>query len=354
MNFNKLFLVTLLGVFMASCSNDDNGLETPSGAYADGVIVLNQGGFLAGNSSVSFISDAFELENNIYSAVNGGALLGDTGQDIGFNDDLAYIVMNASNKIEVVDRYTFDHVATISAGLENPRYIAFDDNKAFVTNWGDASIATDDYVAVIDLDANTIVTTIPVAEGPERIVENNGKLYVSHYGGYGFGNSVSVINTNANTVSNTISVGDRPNFMEVKDNKLYVLSEGLPNYASAETTGKLQVINLSNNTVVSTLNFAGIQHPTNMVLEDGKIYYTIGADVFTMQKDAATLPAEPAFSTTAQEVSGIYAFNVSEDHIYVADAVDYSQEGKVYVYSATGALQHNYTVGVIPCGFYFN
>jgi len=67
--------------------------------------------------------------------------------------------------------------------------------------------ANDDFVAVIDLATNTVESTIPVSEGPEHIESIDGKLYVSHKGGYGYGTTISVIDA-ANTVASTITVGD--------------------------------------------------------------------------------------------------------------------------------------------------
>ncbi len=182
-------------------------------------------------------------------------LLGDTGQDIGLNGEYAYVVMNISNKIEVVNRYTFVKVATIANGLVNPRYIAFANGKAYVTNWGDGTDATDDYVAVIDLATNAVTSNISVAEGPERIVEENNKLYVTHKGGYNYGNTVTVINSSNDTVATTITVGDVPNTLEIEDGKLYVMSEGTPSWGGTETAGQLDVINLNNNTVTKTIDF---------------------------------------------------------------------------------------------------
>jgi hypothetical protein len=46
--------------------------------------------------------------------------LGDTGQDVGLYNDLAFVVLNYSNKIKVINRYTMAHVATIDSGLSNP------------------------------------------------------------------------------------------------------------------------------------------------------------------------------------------------------------------------------------------
>lgn len=356
MKLHKLILTAIAGsLLFVSCSDDDSQ-DKPSGAYDNGILILNEGNYGKGNASVSFLSDAAdsEVENNIFSAVNNGVLLGDTGQDMGLEGDLAYIVLNVSNKIEVVNRYTFTKVATISTGLINPRYIAFSNGKAYVTCWGDATVATDDYVAVINLALNTVGTTIPVAEGPERIVEENGKLYVAHKGGYNFGNTVSVIEASGNSVIKSITVGDSPNSLEVENGNLYVLSSGLPSWAGTETTGQLDVISLNNNTVTKTIDFAGIAHPSNLVIEDNKIFYTVDNGIFTSPVSSPTLPSAPLFTTAAQDVYGIYGFAVEDGHIYIGDAGDYTNPGKLLIYSTAGTLVDSFTVGLLPSGFFFN
>lgn len=341
-------------LFFVSCSSDDDSSSNePKGSYDNGVLILNEGGFQQDNSTISFLSDENVLQNNIFYLVNQ-ADLGDVGQDIGLHEDYAYIVLNNSHKIEVANRYTMEKLATISNGLDNPRYIAFEDNRGYVTNWGDPTDTQDDFVAVIDLSTNAVTETIPVAEGPERIIEENGKLYVAHKGGYGYGNTISVINTATNTVTATIAVGDVPDAIAEENGRLYVMSEGKAAWSGTETGGRLTVINLANNSVVTSYNFAQTAHPANMVIEDEKLYYTIDSDIYVMNLTDNDLPAVPLFSIVNQGVYGIYAFEVEDGKIYIGDAVDYSSNGKVYIYSLTGTLQDSYTVGVIPAGFYFN
>jgi hypothetical protein len=356
MNFKKVVLLALISpFFLASCSNQDDKIETPLGAYDNGVLVLNQGGFGNGNASLSYVSNDFvTFQNNIFALVNPTITLGDTGQDVGLYNDLAFIVLNYSNKIEVVNRYTMAHVATVSTGLNNPRYIAFANGNAYVTNWGNGGSATDDYVAVINLSTYVVSSTIPVVEGPERILEFNNKIYVAHAGGYNYGNTVSVISPANNTVSAKITVGDVPNSFEVSNGSLFVVCGGKPSYAPTETAGSLVKINLSNNAVTSTINFAAATHPSNLDIESNDIYYTVGSDIFRVNVNATTLPTAPVFSTTAQGVYGVYSFAVKNNSIYVGDALDYSSNGKIYVYSTSGVLNKDYTVGVIPAGFYFN
>ena len=356
MKFSKLILTALLGsFFLFSCTDDDNG-GNPLGDYDNGVLILNQGGFGNGNASVSYLSeDMNTFQNNIFSLVNPSIILGDTAQDIGFYNDLAYIVLNASNKIEVVNRYTMVHIATISTGLSNPRYIAFANGKGYVTNWGNGTNANDDFIAVLNLSNNSVASTISVAEGPEKIIEEDNKLYVAHSGGFNYGNTISVINTSTNTVATTITVGDVPNSLEEENGILYVLCGGKSAWSGAESAGKLVKINLSTNTVSSSIDFAETtDHPSNLVIENNRLYYTLDSDIFRMNLSANTIPTEALFSTTAQGVYGVYSFAVENNKIYVGDALDYSSNGKVYVYSLTGALLSSKTVGVIPAGFYFN
>lgn len=357
MKFSKLVLVAFVSsIFFVSCSDDDNNtVDTPLGSYDNGVLILNQGNFGQGNASVSYLSNDFEtFQNNIYALVNPTLTLGDTGQDIGLYENLAFVVLNYSNKIEVVNRYTLEHIATVSTGLNNPRYIAFSNGKGFITNWGDGGSATDDYVAVLNLSTYAVTSTIPVAEGPERIVAENGKLFVAHQGGYGYGNKISVINGTTNAFVTAITVGDVPNSLEIENGSLYVICGGNPSYAPTETAGSLVKINLSNNTVTNTINFPAAKHPSNLVIDNNNVFYTIDDKIYKSTLAATTLPTTPLFTTTAQGVYGVYSFAVENNKIYVGDAVDYNSNGKVYIYSATGILEKNLTVGIIPAGFYFN
>ena len=354
MNLKKIgTLFIFSGLFLASCTNDDD-VSAPLGTYDNGVFILNQGNFGGGNSSISFWSNDFStFEFNAFGSVNPTVPLGDTAQDLGFYGDKAYIVVNLSNTIQVVNRYTLEHLTTISNGLLNPRYIAFANGNAYVTNWGSGNNPYDDYVAVINLNTNSVTASIPVIEGPERILGHNNKLYVAHMGGYGFGNSISVIQANNNTVS-SIEVGDVPNSLVLLNNDLYVLCGGKPSWAESETSGSFVKINLSTNTVTSALPFLLGNHPSNLVLHENKFYYTVNSDVFSKTIEANTIPLTPLFSTSPQGVYGVYSFAIANNKIYVSDAADYNSNGKVYIYSLTGTLENQQTAGVIPGGFYFN
>lgn len=353
---NKLFLAAIISsAFFASCSSDDDNTipQEPRGNYEEGLFIVEEGVFEQVNGSISYLSNDLKLEKNVFSLVNTDKDVKDAPQSISFKGNLAYIIVNRGNKIEVVNRYTFKSIATISTKISNPRYIAFANGKGYVTNWGNAADPADDYVAVIDLTTNTVSSTISVVEGPEQIIENNSKLYVAHKGGWNQGNSLSVINSATNTVTTNFIVGDVPSSL-VKDNNgtLYVLCNGRPYYALPETPGKLVKVNMNNNTVESTIDFPGITHPGFLAIENNKLYYTIGTKIYSAPSSTTTLPTTEIFKAT--EVSTLYGFAVKNNKIYVADAVNYQDPGDVYIYSLTGTLFNEFSVGILPNGFYFN
>jgi subtilase family serine protease len=86
-----------------------------------------------------------------------------------------------------------------------------------------------------------------------------------------------------------------------------------------------------------------------------KIYFTKDTGVYSMDI-TATQPSEtPIFNYVSTSKYGVmYGFAVEKDKIYIADGGDFASNSKAYVYSLTGTLQKDVTVGVAPNGFYFN
>lgn len=344
--------------FFTSCSSDDDIPDTPeqTGDYANGIFVLNEGNFGSGNASVSFVDASSEnVTQNIFSAVNSGDPLGDTAQSMAFYESYAFIVVNGSNKIEVVDRNTFESVATLEEGLVNPRYVAFSNGNAYVTNWGDGGNPSDDYIAVIDLESFEVEENIGVAEGPEKILSNNGTLYVAHQGGWSFNNKISVINATNNTLEELLTVGEVPVSIAISNETLWVASAGLPSYSENESAGSIAQIDLATLELVEEFTFAEpTEHPSNLEVSEGSVYYTLGNAVYGFNTTAETLPEEPLFDL--EGISGIRGFEIQDSRIFVASpSADYTGNGTLNIYDLqSGDLISEIEVGVIPNGVYFN
>jgi len=348
------FGLALSALFLASCSSDDDGGQPmPDDAvFQHGVFILNEGNFGAGNASVDFLSTDGVVTHDIYSLINNEPL-GDVAQSIYMDGDLAYIVLNGSAKIEIVNRYSFEKVGTVSTGLVNPRYMTILNGMAYVTNWGDPTDPSDDFVAVINLSNFTVSSTITVSEGPEQIVSANNRIYVAHMGGWNFGNTISVINPGTNSVSSTIQTGDVPESLIASNDFLYVLCSGKPDWSGEETVGSLIMFDTNTNMQLSTVPFALGIHPTKLVTDGNMLYYT-EADIVKAVDMLDMNNSTTLFSTSPQGVFGAYGLAVSNGKVYIGDAGDYTSDGRILIYSTTGNLIETHTAGLLPNNFGFN
>ncbi|MDO7170625.1 YncE family protein [Mariniflexile sp. AS56] len=341
-----------LSLFVLSCSNDDDAVVLPLGDYENGILVSCEGG----PSSISFISNDFmTTENQIYFNVNNEEL-GVYLQSVGFNDSDAYIVTDNANTINVVNRYTFEKKTTITTGLSTPRYIAFLNGKGYVTNWGEGGVASDDFIAVVDLATNTVESTIAVGEGPEQILAVGNKLFVSHKGGYGSNNIVTVINTATNDVA-TITVNDNPDEMVINNaGDLVVLCSGAVQYDASwnvigNTDGSIVKINVSDNSIISNFNFANGVHPGLMAYNNGALYYVSANKVYTMGDASTSLPTSSIIDLTA---SYAYGLSVNNNKLYVADA-SFSAQSELVVYDLSSkTITNTFPVGLGASKIYFN
>tara|TARA_R110002050_G_scaffold4573_1_gene22061 strand:+ start:43662 stop:44714 length:1053 start_codon:yes stop_codon:yes gene_type:complete len=340
-----------LSLFVFSCSTDnDDTLVEPLVAYENGILVSGEGK----PSSVSFISNDYAtIENEIYYNVNNENL-GVYLQSIGFNGDLAYIITDNANTITVVNRYTFEKVGAITTGLIMPRYITFSNGKGYVTNWGDGEDTTDDFIAVIDLNTNTVTSTIAIEEGPEQILSKGNNLYVSHKGGYNINNIISVIDTSDNSIE-TIEVNDAPDAMAFDSNgNLVVLCSGDERYWLAdyvETAASITRIKTSTASVISTIEFPDGSHPALMAHDDDEVYYILNSQVYELDDNDTVLPSGSILDLT---VGYAYGLSVNDDKLYVTDA-SFTAQSELVVYDlSSNTLTNTFSVGLGASKIYFN
>lgn len=347
MQLNRFFLMALASsLFLVSCETNDIN-DTPLGSYDNGILVLNEGGI----GTVTYISnDLATVQQDIFTLVNGDTEeLGAYVQSLFFDGNRAFIISNGSNKITVVNRYTFEYIATISTGLTVPRYGVVFNGKAYVTNSNSFGSSTDDFVAVINLANLTVEAPIAVNNQAEKIIEENGKLYVSG-GFYGSGDLITVINPVSKTILTTIPVGEAPNSMEEKNGVLYVLC------GSYTDASKLVRINLADNTILNEISFpATMGNAGNLDIDNEQIYFSVGPKVYTMALNAATVTDTPLFNTQSTSAYIGYGFAVNKGKVYISEAAsDFSSDGKIFVYSTSGTFIGEVSAGLGPNGFYFN
>lgn len=333
----KFIVIIFLSSLVVSCtkiSNDKNESFLTGG----GVFILNEGNFSAGNGSLSFFSyDSLKIYNDIFNNINGRPL-GDVPNSMAINGDKAYIVVNNSGKIEVVNKNTLESISTIS-GLISPRNISFiNSNIAYVTS------LYSNYVTIINLTDNSISGSINLKRSSEAIIKYGNKAFVSSWVG---GKEIMVINTLNNTVIDSISVGVEPETMVLdRNNMIWVLCGG---GWSGANFAELIRINTLTNKVEKRMVFPKLQTPPSCLQIDGsgETLYYLEKGVQRMKIDASVLPSAPFIPESLHYFYKIGINPVNSD-IFLTDAVDYQQKGYVLYYNKDATLVSTLKTDILP------
>jgi len=347
----KLNIITLLTFILlfASCSDDETSSE-PLGDYESGYFVTNEGPFQNGSGTLTFIGDDGVVSQQVYKTVNGEDL-GNIVNSMYVEGDRAYIVVNNSHKIVVVNRFTMEKITTIEGDdINNPRYFVARDGMGYVSNWGDPFNTSDDFVSVINLQSNAVVDRISVGEGPERMIINGNNLFVCLQGGYGNNDKVFVIDINQNSIKTSIPVSDVPNSITVDGNgQIRVLCGGSPSWTGTETSGSLYSINPST-FETENIDFALSDHPALLNYDMGRLYYHLNGKVYEMDSKDSNLP-----NSALNGLDGFYyAGEVKNGEYFGTDAGDFASEGTLKVFSiSSGSLLETNTTGIVPGNIVF-
>ncbi len=333
-----LFFSLFASVILTSCETDTDDPNGNVNSFTDGVFILNEGNFMAGNASLSFFNNQNDsLSNGVFTAVNQ-IPLGDVAQSMVVRGDKGYIVVNNSGKVEVVNLEDLSSAGTLS-GLTSPRYVAFASNsKAYVTDLFSGSITI--------FNPENLSTTGSIATNgwTEEMVIHSGHLYVA---GTGSGN-VYKVDIATDLITDSVAVGVEPTSMALDANgKLWVLTTG--GWQIEEP--RLVRVNPSDLGIELSLTFPLMDnYPGNLQTNaSGNVLYFLDGSVFSMPVTATQLPTEPV-------VSGFFyklGFEKAADRLWVSDPLDFNSNGKVYRFTATGTAIDTLNVGVIPGNFCF-
>ena len=367
-----LLAFTLL--FLFSCRTDDYvvpsetkdvsaGEDTP----VKGFYLLNEGNMGSNKCTLDYFDYATgTYRKNIYGEINPNVVkeLGDVGNHIMIYGSKMYVVVNVSNKIEVLEAKTAKRIKTIQ--LQNCRYLAFKGNKVYASSYaGPVELNPNSppgKVVEIDTTSLNIERQAVVGYQPEEIEVMGDQLFVANSGGYRFPNydkTVSVINLNTFTETKKIDVAINLHRIK-KDNygDLYVSSRG--DYYNIPSS--LFLVDAATGAVKKDFHVA----VSGMTIVNDKLYYygnefnynthsyvkTFGIiDVKTEQVIANKI-IDQQYADEIKAPYGI-AVNPYTEDIYLTDAKNYVTTGYVYCFDKTGKFKWKTEGGNIPAHFAF-
>lgn len=374
--FNKtprLFLFALLSVWLLSCRKEPSPIKEerqiltadPS-SVAKGFYLVNEGNMNMNKASLDYLDfRAGIYRKNIYNEVNPGVVkgLGDVANDIAIYGSKLYVVVNVSNKVEVMDVKIGKRITQID--ILNCRYITFSKGKAYVSAYlgqvGDPA-APQGIVARIDTATLQEEKRIEVGRQPEEMAVVGDKLYVANSGGYSpknYERTVAVLDLNTFQLIKKIDVA--VNLHRIKADRygdLYVTSRG--DYY--DIPAKLFVIDTQTDQVKKTFDF-GV---SNMAIDGDNAYFYSTEFSYLTGKSTVTygilnvkdeLVTGKKFITDGTEGKIMIPYGIAVNpytkDVFVTDAKDYVSPGTLYCFDAAGNKKYSLTTGDIPAHFAF-
>jgi hypothetical protein len=346
MKYLKNLLLIYVFFVLASCEKKVQETELNSVATwlkSDGVFVINEGNYLAGNGTLSFYSyDSAKLFNNLFFLANSRPL-GDVPNSMVISGNKGYLVVNNSGKIEVVDKNTMISLKTID-GLVSPRNMAIiGTEKAYVSSLYSNSLT------ILDLNSNTVKGSIKIRRSSEAMVSVGTSIYVSSW--YS-GNEVLVINTATDLLIDSVVVAPEPESMVVdKNNKLWVLCSG--GY-TGQKLAEMVIINTTTNRIEKEYIFPSkSNYPSSLQINGTRdTIYWIDNGIWRMSIQSQNLPAKQFKQSNGRL---IYKLGVDpgKGRIFYSDALDYQQKGYVLQLTPEGRSIDSCRSDIIPGSFYF-
>ena len=330
------------GLF-SSCRSDKPKTTDvgPKASGANRVWVCNEGNFQQGNSELGIYNpDKLEYSPQVFEMVNGKSI-GDVLQSIYFFDDLAYLIVNNSGKIVVVDTSSFALVKEIP-GFNSPRYmLQVAPSKAFVSD------LYSDEISVLDLENDSILKTIPCGNWTEKMIQFQNKVFAT----LPLHDQVYVLDAFSYQVLDSISVAFGSNSLVLdKNQNLWVLCSGS---GSENRAGGLYKIDPNNHTIQSQWPLNESKLPSHLSIDaQGENMYFIYKDLFKMNISDPGIPSTPFFHANGKVFYGMN-LDQSRNEIYLANAKDFVQKGEALRLDSNAAIISTFPTGFNPNGFYF-
>ena len=341
----------IVSLSLASCMKWDYGDAVEEfNASGAGLFITNEGNFQYGNATLSYYDPATKtVQNEIFFRANG-MKLGDVAQSMCIHDGKGWVVVNNSHVIFAIDLNTFKEVGRIE-NLTSPRYIHFlSDEKAYVTQlW-------DNRIFIINPKKYEITGYIQV---PDMTMESGSTEQMVQYGKYvycncwSYQNRIIKIDTETDQVVDELKVGIQPTSLVMDcNNKMWTVTdggyEGSPYGYEAPS---LYRIDAETFTVEKQFKFKLGDWPSEVQLNGTRdTLYFINKAIWRLPVTATNFPVKPfvPYQNTLYYGLTVNPFN---SEVYVADAIDYVQEGVMQRYSPEGELLDEFYVGIIPGAF---
>jgi YVTN family beta-propeller protein len=338
----NLLVFTLL-MICTSCDKNQGNNDQPEipPKSKQRVLIGNEGNFQSGSASLTILDLAEnKTYNDAFKSINGRPL-GDVLESINKNGNLFYLVINNSQKIEIINSSDFKSVATFN-GFKSPRFIEFASNeKAYVSEMYSPDLL------VVNPVSRTIIKRIHCGSDQEELKIVGRKLYVT----CSSRDQVYVIDVQSDMILDSVKVAANPLALCVdQQNNLWVGCNG-----TNATKASVWMINTTNDSVVKSVQMKdNLLRRMAINKKLGTLY--VLSNIVSKLNVGDDTPAPTTFVNPTDNKSNFYGIGVNpyNGEVYVADARDYVERSVVLRYNTTGSLVAQFNAGQITGSFYFD
>lgn len=315
-----------------------------------GLFIICEGNFQYSNATLAFYNPSTRMvENELFFRANG-MKLGDVAQSMTIYGDKAWIVVNNSHVVFAIDKDTYKEKGRIE-NFTSPRYIHFiSEDKAYISQlW-------DNRIFIVNPNDYSIIGYINIPNmGPsmgstEQMVQVGKYVYCNCWS---YQNRIIKIDSETDQVVDELIIGIQPNSL-VKDkfNQIWTITDG--GYEQSTYGNEvpfLYCIDTQTFSIKKQFSFKKGDSPSEIQINGtGDTIYWINDDIWEMDIDSSILPSHPFIPFRDTKFYGL-TVNPENNEVYVADAIDYSQQGMIYRFSPKGELLDQFYVGVTPGDF---
>lgn len=339
----------LMGVLVSSCKPDPEPIPDPDSIInsQEGRIayLLNEGLWGNNDAEISRLNiTKGNVLNEFFLAQNGRGL-GDLAQDIKQYGSKIYVVVWNSNTIEVLNSVTGKSIKQIPLSGKGPRYVAFDEGKAYVSCYDKTIVRID----TMSLEIESTCTLSGMQ--PEDLVVKNGKLYVASGWEYAengkaiYDNKINVVDLASFSMESTLTCGTNPYKVMVYDDKIVVGYWG--DYGTEPSGIEFLDPETGNRTLL-------VQDASGFDIYQGILYYY--AFSYSTNKSEYWKLNLASREKTALSLSGsekiVTPYGIVVDpftgDVYITDSQQYRGNGDVYCFSTSGTLKWKVETGIGP------
>jgi len=335
-----LFLL-LTALIVSSCSSDDDMGQVPQdGLEKDRfALIVNEGGFQQANATMGLYDrNEFNFQDSFFIQI-AQAPLGDIFQSMYLHGDLAYLVVNNSGTIEVVNLNTAEHLGTIT-GLHSPRFIEISGSLGYVTN-----LFTNE-IQVVDLNTLEVIDQIPFPGWSEQLLWLDDQLLISCSNC----DFAYLLNPANGEIADSVFVTENTAFLEALPNgNIVAMSSGSFDGSQQPSISLISSdLEILDTRTIDTDNFIDAISTDN----NGQRLYFADGGVYSIDFVANSLGDPQSFIDTGD--TGIYQISVSpQGELFITNARDFSGRGEILLFDSNGNKIIEFEAGILPSRVYF-